>query len=548
MHLLRRLFAALFLLSSSLVPALAKDELVIGMTQYPSTWNPNIDSMLAKSVILNMTARPITGYDADWKLVCLLCTELPTIENGKARVEEYAPGKRGMAVTITLAPRATWSDGTPVTTRDVLFTIEVGKHPQSGVNSQEEYRRIREVTVIDDKTFTLHVDRVTYDYNAIDLRLLPAHIEREAFREPLEYRNRTRFSDPTGPGLWFGPYRITQITPGAQVVLERNPTWFGAPPFFRRIVFRIIENTAALEANLLSGGIDYVLGELGFSLDQALAFERRHGGRFNVVYKPGLVYEHIDVNLENPLLSDKRVRQALLYGLDREAISQKLFEGKQPVAHSNIPPLDPMYSPAAPHYGYDPARARSLLEAAGFSEVRDGFRYRNGQKLSLDFVTTAGNRTREQVQQVLQSQWRQIGVEIRLRNEPPRIFSSETLSKRGLTGLAMYAWVSAPQSSPRSTLHSREIPSAQNNWTGQNFPAYRNPEMDGVIDALETELDVEKRRALFAEEQRIYAEDLPVLPLYFRTDPFVLPKQLKGVVPTGHMHSSTLWVEHWRWE
>jgi len=547
-HLLRRLFAALFLLSSSLVPALAKDELVIGMTQYPSTWNPNIDSMLAKSVILNMTARPITGYDADWKLVCLLCTELPTIENGKARVEEYAPGKRGMAVTITLAPRATWSDGTPVTTRDVLFTIEVGKHPQSGVNSQEEYRRIREVTVIDDKTFTLHVDRVTYDYNAIDLRLLPAHIEREAFREPLEYRNRTRFSDPTGPGLWFGPYRITQITPGAQVVLERNPTWFGAPPFFRRIVFRIIENTAALEANLLSGGIDYVLGELGFSLDQALAFERRHGGRFNVVYKPGLVYEHIDVNLENPLLSDKRVRQALLYGLDREAISQKLFEGKQPVAHSNIPPLDPMYSPAAPHYGYDPARARSLLEAAGFSEVRDGFRYRNGQKLSLDFVTTAGNRTREQVQQVLQSQWRQIGVEIRLRNEPPRIFSSETLSKRGLTGLAMYAWVSAPQSSPRSTLHSREIPSAQNNWTGQNFPAYRNPEMDGVIDALETELDVEKRRALFAEEQRIYAEDLPVLPLYFRTDPFVLPKQLKGVVPTGHMHSSTLWVEHWRWE
>jgi peptide/nickel transport system substrate-binding protein len=531
-------------------PAIAKDELVLGMTQYPSTWNPQIGSMLAKSLVIGMAARPLTVYDAEWKLICMLCTELPTLENGKAVIEEYEPGKRGIAVTFTLQPKATWGDGTPVTTRDVQFTIDVGKHPQSGVTSQEGFRRIRKLTVIDDKTFTAHIDRITFDYNALELRLLPAHVEQATFAEPAEYRHRSKFeTDTTNPALWFGPYRITNVVPGAQVVLERNPTWYGEPPGFRRIVFKIIENTAALEANLLSGSVDYILGELGLSLDQALALEKRNRDRFNVVYKPGLIYEHIDVNLENPLLADKRVRQALMYGLDREAISQRLFEGKQPVAHSDVNPLDPMFSPAARQYRYYPAKARVLLDEAGFSDLRNGIRHdKEGRKLSIEFVTTAGNRVREQVQQVLQSQWRAIGVEVRLRNEPPRVFSSETLNKRGLTGLAMYAWISAPQRVARTTLHSKEIPTAQNNWTGQNYPAYANPEMDKVLDAMELELDVEKRRALFAEQQRLYAEDLPVLPLYFRTDGFVLPKPLKGLMPTGHLHSSTYWVEHWRWQ
>ena len=529
--------------------AIAKDELVIGMTQYPSNWNPHIDAMLAKSVVLAMTNRPLTVFDAEWNLICMLCTELPTLENGKAVIEEYAPDKKGIAVTFTLK-KLVWGDGTPVTTKDVLFTIEVGRHPQTGITAQEDFRRIRKVTVADEQTFTLHMDRIQFDYNALGMPLLPAHIEQAAFADPANYRVRSKYETETAnPGLWSGPYRITETTPGAQIVLERNPTWTGAQPFFRRIVFRIIENSAALEANLLSGSVDYVLGELGLAFDQAAAFEKRHRDRFNVVYKPGLVYEHIDVKLENPLLADKRVRQALMWALDRESISQKLFEGKQPVAHSNINPLDPMFNAQAPQYRYEPAKARALLDEAGFKDIRNGIRHNaEGQKLSIDFVTTGGNRTREQIQQVLQSQWRQIGVEVRLRNEPPRVMFSESMTKRNFSGLAMYAWVSAPQSVPRGTLHSKEIPSAANGWIGQNYPGYRNPEMDRVLEAAEQELDADKRKALMAEEQRLYAEELPVLPMFYRTDVFILPKQLKGVVPTGHQNASTLWIEQWRWE
>ena len=274
---------------------------------------------------------------------------------------------------------------------------------------------------------------------------MPAHIEKPIFdANPAEYRNKTAYdTDSTNPGLAFGPYRIVEVVPGSRIVLEQNPTWTGEKPHFKRIVVKIIENTAALEANLLSGNVDYVLGELGLSLDQALAFEKRHKDKYDFIYKPALIYEHIDTKLDNPLLADRRVRQAILMAIDRKAISEKLFEGKQPVANGPISPLDPMYSPAARHYPYDPAAARKLLDEAGFAEIKNGVRQNaKGERLSIEITTTAGNRVRELVAQVIQSQLRQVGIELRIKAEPPRIFS-EALNRRQFTGLAMYAWVAA---------------------------------------------------------------------------------------------------------
>ncbi len=547
--MIRRVLSIVAALCALAVPALAKDELVVGMTQSPGTWNPLISSMLAKSLVSNMTSRPLTVRDPEWKLACLACTEVPSIENGKARVVDLADGKKGMEIDIELRDLK-WGDGTPVTAKDVAFTLEVGRHPLSGVASSEAYRRIIRFDVRDDRRFTMTIDRVTFDYNSIGLNLLPAHIEKPIFdANPAEYRNKTAFdTDTTNPGLFFGPFRIVEIVPGNRIVLERNPTWTGHKPFFRRIVVKIIENTAALEANLLSGNVDYVLGELGLSLDQVLALEKRHKDRYGFVYKPALIYEHIDVMLDNRLLEDRRVRQAMLLALDRKAVSDKLFEGKQPVADGPISPLDPMYSPAARTYGYDPAAARKLLDEAGFSDIKGGFRHNaRGERLSIELTTTAGNRIRELVAQVIQSQLRQVGVDVRIKAEPPRVFS-ENLNRRQFGALAMYAWVQQPEGVPRSLLHSKEIPSADNGWSGQNYPGYRNPAMDAALDAAERELDAARRRTLFAEIQRIHADDLPVLPLFFRVDPFVIPKPLKGVVPTGTSNSSTLWVEQWRWE
>src|SRR3990172_5014761 len=156
-------------------------ELKIGITQFPSTLNPHIDSMLAKSYVLAMTQRPVTAYDQDWNLIRLLCVELPTLENGAAKLETQADGRPGIAVTYRLNPKATWGDGTPVTSADMVFTWQAGRHPKSGFGNFEAFRRITAVDVIDEHTFTLHVDRVTFDYNGLSMDLLPAHLERPIF-------------------------------------------------------------------------------------------------------------------------------------------------------------------------------------------------------------------------------------------------------------------------------------------------------------------------------------------------------------------------------
>ena len=553
----RRLFglsglAALALsLAQAPAPAAEKNELVIGITQFPSTFHPNIDSMMAKTYILAMTRRPFTAYDADWRLVCMLCEKLPTIENGLAVLEKTPKGQQGIAVTYTIRADAVWGDGTPVTTRDVLFTWKVGRSPMSGVGNMELYRRIYRIDVIDDKTFTMHDEKLTYQYNAInDFQLLPAHLEERPFAVPAEYKNRTTFdADATHEGLAFGPYRITAMEPGSHVVLEPNATWWGEKPRFRRITVRVIGNTAALEANLLSGSIDMIAGELGLTVDQALALEKRHGRRFSFVYKPGLIYEHIDLNLDNPILKDLRVRRALIHAIDRDAISRQLFSGRQPVAHTSVSPLDWVYADDVPRYAHDPKMAAQLLAEAGWAVMRRGVRHNQaGQPLTLEIMTTAGNRTRELVEQVLQSEWKRLGIDVRIRNQPARVFFGQTVTERKFTGLAMFAWISSPENVPRTTLHSAHVPTRDNNYAGQNYTGFANPEMDELIDRIEVELDREKRAALWHRLQMIYTDELPVIPLYFRANAFVLPKWLKGLVPTGHQDPSTLWVEAWRAE
>lgn len=551
---MRRFLLVLTTLLSFAPAALARDTLTIGVSQYPSTLNPMIDSMLAKSYVLAATQRQLTIEGHDWETVCQLCVKLPSIEDGDAepfdsQTEEGEP-VTGVRKTYEIRADAFWGDGTPVTTDDVLFAWEVGKHPESGVATVKAYQDVLDIEVHGPKRFTMVERKLTYKYRSMgDFSVLPAHLDRPAFAEPREYRNRTLYqTDPTEPGLWNGPYLVGDVQVGSQIVLRPNPHWKGTPPAFERVVIRAIENTSALEANLLSGSIDMIAGESGLAIDQAIAFEKRHGDAYTVLYQPGLIYEHLDVMLANPILRDLRVRQALLYAVDREAINDRLFTGKQPVATGSVNPLDWTYTTeGVPTYPYDPERAAALLEEAGWTPGTDGIRVNEaGETLSVSLMTTAGNRTRELVQQVLADFWKRVGIETVIRNEPARVFFGETVSKRRFPGLAMFAWLSAPEHLPRTTLHSESIPTEANNWAGQNYTGYANPEMDRLIDAIEIELNRDRRDDLWAELQRLYATDLPVLPLYFRADAYIFPAWLAGVRPTGHKYTTTNWIEDWR--
>jgi peptide/nickel transport system substrate-binding protein len=549
---------------SAVFPALAQKpgeqpekKLVIGMTQFPSTMNPIIDSMVAKSYVLGMVHRQMTAYNHDWRPFCMLCTELPSFENGRAEEITRADGTKTIRARYTLQDGLKWGDGTEVTTKDVLFTWQVGKHPMAGASNFDLFAKdIVSITAEDEKNFTIEFDEVKCEFAAInDFRLLPAHLEGAVFeKEPATYKDRTLYdAAPLTPGLYLGPYLIAGVEPGASFTMVKNPHWWGQPPYFDKIIIRIIENSAALGTNLLSGDIDYIAGELGLMVDEAVGLEKRlkrmAKGKYEVFYETGLTYEHIDFNLDNPHFQDVRVRRALLHGINRDAVSARLFGGRQPVAHVNIHPMDVIYDKEVRKYAYDPQKAEALLDEAGWKKAKDGFRYNDkGEKLQFRLMTTAGNRSRELVQQAIQSDWGKIGVQTVLKNETARVLFGETTRMRKFDDGVMYAWMSAPKNIPRTTLHSSMIPSAENNYAGQNYPGFKNAEADQVLDDLERVCAPDKNTALWKRIQAIYADELPALPLYYRANSFIVPKWLKGIRPTGHQDPSTLWVEEWRRE
>ncbi len=540
-----RALALWLALGCSVATAQPHTTLMIGVPSFPSTLHPSIDPDAIKFYLLGFADHPVVAFDPDRHLYCLLCTEIPSVANGGVVMEGA-----GMAVTWHFRPGLTWGDGAPLGAEDLAFTARVGRDPNSGFANTQTWARVSQVDVLDPQTAVMHLSEPNYQFDQL-AELLPAHLEQpvfEAAHSPGDYMQHSLYNrEPTNPGLYNGPFRIAAIDQGSQVVLERNPQWSGDRPYFDRIVVKTIGNTAALQANLLSGDVDMVPGDGGgLTLDQVLVMQTHYPTRFAYAYKPNLAYTHVDLQLDNPILADMRVRRALLLALDRQSMVDKLMGGRVPVADSFVNPQEPQYTAGIAHYPYDPAQARALLAEAGWTPGADGIdRNAAGTRLSLTFSTSTGVRARELLQQVMQSQWRSIGVEAIIRNEPPRTLFGETLKHRSFTGMVMFGWLSSVESSPRQTLSSGQIPTAANNWGGTNYTDFHDERMDADIDALERELDPAKRLPLWADMQRIYADQLPVLPLFFGSEAHVWPTWLKGVVPTGHNQPTSLQAEHW---
>ncbi len=538
----------------------ANNEFKIGISQEFETLNPLIMQMVASVYIYSMVGRTLVTLDTNGKWITQLAKSIPSIENGQAKLSTVG-GKKVLTAQWEIKEQARWGDGTPITCSDFAFSREVAGNNKVSVGSKEVFTMVEKVEwdPNNPKKCKFTYDKPRWDfYQLSQFYPLPRHLEEPIYTkfsaENEGYEKNSNYSkNPTQAGLYNGPYLVSEVKLGSHIALTPNPHFYGSAPKLKKVIVKVIPNTATLEANLRSGTIDTV-SSLGFTFDQAISFDKKvksEGLTYNVIFKPSLTYEHIDLNLDNPLLKDVRVRKALLFALNRQELVQALFNGKQPVALHNLATIDPWFTNDPKKiviYNYDKRKAGQLLDEAGWKLSNDGIRYKDGQKLSLQLLTTAGNKVRETVQTFLQSQWKSVGIEVLLKTEPARVFFGETMNKRQFSAMGMYAWNSSPEANLRPQFHSSNIPSEKNGFSGQNQMGWKNPKVDELLDLIEAEFNPKKRAQLAQKVLWHYTEDVPVIPLYYRADIAVVPTSLKNFALAGHQFAETNSIEEWTFE
>ncbi len=523
-----------------------RDTVIVGMAQEPDLLGP-FSVMAAAGVIHNPLWAYLAPFNERWVRVPILVEKLPTLKDGDWVV---LPNKK-MKVTWKLKRGFTWHDGQPVTALDWRFSYGMERNPLVPKISRFIIRKVDNLLVPNpNDPYTLVVQwnelwpfANTSPYG--EQIVYPRHILEAAYlKDPGKINAHPYWRAPIANGA----YKFVEWIAGSHIALEAYGPWPLGTPKIKRLIFRFILDSTVLQANQIAGTVDGT--EINnFGTQQMVEIERRNP-EINTYYTEGLTWERIDFNLDNEWLKDKRVRQALAHAVDREGIVQALFQGKQPVAHSWLAPKHPASNPNVKKYAYDVARAKSLLAEAGFTPGPDGFlRDRTGKRVEMTIMSTAGNAVREQIEQILKEQLKQVGIDLRIDNRPASVFLGPVITRRQFPHLAMYGSLFTPESTAFDRFHSTQIPSPENNWEGNNRVGWRNTENDRLMDQIIGELDEAKRNALFKRQQELFAEELPSLPLYFRLGLTTMRKSVRNVRPTGLGTYYLPWnAWEWTWE
>jgi peptide/nickel transport system substrate-binding protein len=320
-------------------------------------------------------------------------------------------------------------------------------------------------------------------------------------------------------------------------------------PALDSVVFRVmLDKNDSLTA--LSQGQVQVVAQDGLEASDAPVLDTLPGVQAH--YTPGNAWEHLTFNLDNPMLADPNVRQAIAYGLNRSSLNDSILSGKAEVARSQVPSWSWAFDTKAPAYDYDPARANQLLDQAGWTRSgSDGIRAKNGQRLSFKYWTTPAS-FRPALTAMVKDQLAQIGVDVTVDS-----FSSATLfDTSGSTPQALvarqfdiveFAWISSYDPGPDAAynMHSASIPTKSNGYIGGNYGDYKNPRNDVLLDQVARSLDPSFRRTALQEAQAIWQSDLPVLPLLLRPITTATSTTLTNFRPTPSPAGETWNIEQW---
>ena len=525
--------------------------------QAPTILNPHLATGSKDYDASRAVYEPLASFNKDGELVPFLAAEIPSQENGGVAVD-------GKSVTWKLKSGVKWSDGTPFSADDVVFTYEYVSNKATAATTAATYSAVGKVEAIDDTTVKVSFNDVNpawaLPFVGVEGLILPRHIfEKYVGAQAREAPENLK---PIGTG----PYQVVDFKPGDVVIYEPNQYFREEDkPYFSRVELKGGgDATSAARAVLQTGDADFAWN---LQVEAQLLEQFQAGGKGVLLLNPGGSSERIllnraDPNVEvdgerasiknpHPFFTDQKVRQAFALAIDRETIAKQLY-GPSGVATPNVLVAPPNYASPDTSFEFNTQKAAALLDEAGWIDSDgDGVRDNNGVKLHVLFQT-AVNPIRQKTQDIIKSALESIGFSVELKSIDNAVFFSsdpanpDTFSHFYADAQMYTTGNSSPD--PGSYMEAwtcAQVSQKANQWAGDNLARWCNPDYDALFAQSKTELDPQKRTQIFIELNDILVRDGAIIPLIHRTFPTGASATLEGVELTPW--DSNLWsLKDWK--
>ena len=526
--------------------------ITFALYQEPETLNPYIATQTASSEVEVFVVEGFLGRSPEGEYTPRLATEVPSRQNGGVSAD-------GRTITYHLKPGLKWSDGQPVTCEDVRFTWQAIVHPQSGAVSTTGYREIDGVDCPSPATAVIRYKTFYAPFLSRFTAIMPKHATGDPAEMPRWAYNRKL--------VGTGPFTMLEWVSGDHITLIPNRYYRQAGrPRLDGVIVRITPSREVGKQLIKTGEVDVL-----WDLTEADVPELRTASGVVVSSEPSPYAERLVVNFADPaldgplpdaveknphpILGDPRVREAIELGINKKEIIDKLLFG---LADMGTNELHIGWAKCATRPSeYDPARARQLLDQAGWKLGADGIRVaqgakyaKDGTRLRLKLQTTTGNKLREQVEQLLIDYMKQIGLEFFIENVPsPVLFgswASGAFRKHGHFDVVMYT--TNPDVDPQSQMEgyfaSWSMPSAANNGAGFNYARWASKTADDAIKLAGSSPDLTVRKKAYCTAVNEIVKDRPHIYLYSRNNIHAYRDRLVGWV--GNVWDNLGWnAEDW---
>jgi peptide/nickel transport system substrate-binding protein len=572
------------------VPA-AADTVVLALQQEPDTLHPLIGSMMARTIVNSGWQVGCMSQDEKAEWVNLGCEgDIPTIDNGGATWVGDGADKH-LEVKHTIREGWRWTDGTPVTTADAVYYWKLYMDPDLETADRTSVEKIYDVVADDDRNFTV-VFMSEAQAKQAAAGTLEGNVNFASFQADYEANG---YGDKVGPvvdpvywlvGAWGwlpahvladvpaadhgsidwttvpgdGAYILKEWKQGQEIVLEKSDKPFPlGDAKIKTIVFRFFAETAAVLAALQNGEIDAVTGTGGLATSNAPDLDKiEAAGMYKVLYEPGYQWEHIDLNVTKFPFDDVNVRKAMYHAIDKQALLDKLYYGKQKATALPIPEgLSWAYTDSYVKYDFDPEKAKSLLAESGWDcSASPCTKEIDGVKKNLEFTLMTTDRAdRQAVAQVIQSQLKAAGFGVNLQFLYGRgLFATASaggpLSARTFDA-AMYTWITGDDPDHLGLYNCAAIPTEANGYAGQNYPGFCDKRADELLNLNgqdpEVSLSREKRFPVLEEFYKIWTDQVPVIPLFSNTRVYVVRNGFTNWKAGPTQYAADAW-NAWEWE